>query len=328
MTIMTTSNLKLYVSKIYNIHKIIDFLLLIVALIALSFTAIFIKFSVSEISANATVFNRLWIATIIFYVWNSLQQFKLKISEPSPKIKPEINFLSSYSKKGVFLLIMVAIVHVSGRFLWTWSLTQTSAANATVLSNITPVFTTLGGWLFLGQYFDRRFLGGLSLALIGVTILGWDDFLISTEGLIGDFAALLSAIFYASSFLIIEQLRNQFSSSNILIWRCVLGTIFMIPVVLIFDTQIFPISAMGWFAVIALALICEAIGHGLVVYSLKHFSSGFVTLFMLLEPIITAILAWIIFAEALGIINSFAFIIIMLGIYVAKTGQGAEKIRS
>ncbi len=98
-----------------------------------------------------------------------------------------------------------------------------------------------------------------------------------------------------------------------------------IPVVLIFDNQIFPISAMGWFAVIGLALICEAIGHGLVVYSLKHFSSGFVTLFMLLEPVITAILAWIIFAEALGIVNSIAFIIIMLGIYMAKTGKGADK---
>lgn len=74
-----------------------------------------------------------------------------------------------------------------------------------------------------------------------------------------------------------------------------------------------------------MALIGEAIGHGLVVYSLKHFSSGFVTLFMLLEPVITAILAWVIFAEALGFVNCVAFTIIMLGIYLAKTGQGAEK---
>ena len=83
MTIMTTRNLKLYVSRIPIISKIIDFLLLIVALIALSFTAIFIKFSVSEISANATVFYRLWIATIIFsgIVFNNLKLKFLALSE-------------------------------------------------------------------------------------------------------------------------------------------------------------------------------------------------------------------------------------------------------
>ncbi|CAD5951710.1 hypothetical protein PCC9214_02597 [Planktothrix tepida] len=54
-------------------------------------------------------------------------------------------------------------------------------------------------------------------------------------------------------------------------------------------------------------------------------SFGFVTVFLLLEPVITAILAWIIFAEHLGIVNCLAFILILLGIYIAKTGQGAEK---
>ncbi len=51
---MTNSTLNTYISKIINVTKsgnIIDFLLLVVALIALSFTAIFIKFSVSEIRA-------------------------------------------------------------------------------------------------------------------------------------------------------------------------------------------------------------------------------------------------------------------------------------
>ncbi len=319
---MTISNLKLSASKFPNFSKTINFLLLIIALIALSFTAIFIKFSVSEISANATVFNRLWIATIIFSLWNGIQQIKPKSPQYSGEIKP----LFTYTKKGVLLLIMVAVVHIAGRFLWTWSLTQTSAANATVLSNITPFFTTLGGWLFLKQYFDRRFLTGLMLALIGVIALGYDDFLISTNGLIGDLAALCSAMFYSASFLLIEKLRNQFSSSTILTWRCFLGNIFIIPVVLTFDTQIFPISPLGWCAVIGLALISEAIGHGLVVYSLKHFSSGFVSLFMLLEPFITAVLAWFIFAEKLGIFNCLAFVIIMLGIYLAKTGKGAEKV--
>lgn len=305
-----------------KLSQVFNFTLLAVALITLSFTAIFIKISVSEISANATVFNRLWIATIFFSLLSGLQQFK---SGESDKNAKQISFST---RKSILLLGAMAFVHVTGRFLWTWSLTQTSAANGTLLSNITPIFTTLGGWLFLGQYFDRRFLAGLGLAVIGAITLGWDDFLLSTEGLIGDIAALMSSMFYAASFLIIEQLRNQFSSSSILVWRCLLGTTFVLPIVLLSQDQIFPISPLGWFAVVGLALICEVTGHGLVVYSLKHFSSSFVTIFLLLEPVITALLAWVIFTETLGLVNCIAFIIIISGIYLAQTGEGAQKEES
>ncbi len=38
-----------------------------------------------------------------------------------------------------------------------------------------PLFTTLGGWLFLGQRFDRRFLIGMAIALSGAVTLGLGD---------------------------------------------------------------------------------------------------------------------------------------------------------
>ncbi|MGL5062581.1 MAG: DMT family transporter, partial [Microcoleus sp.] len=45
---------------------------LLAALLAVSFAAIFIRFSEQEISPNATVFNRLWIATVVFGMWNGV----------------------------------------------------------------------------------------------------------------------------------------------------------------------------------------------------------------------------------------------------------------
>ncbi|MEQ8755026.1 MAG: hypothetical protein RID09_16130 [Coleofasciculus sp. G1-WW12-02] len=59
---MTTNKLELTQSKIDSPQNWTALILLSVALIALSLTAIFIKISVQEISANATVFNRLWLA--------------------------------------------------------------------------------------------------------------------------------------------------------------------------------------------------------------------------------------------------------------------------
>ncbi|WP_256890990.1 hypothetical protein [Cylindrospermopsis raciborskii] len=51
---------------------------LFTALVALSFAAIFIRLSELEIGSNATIFNRLWIATLFFGLWNSIKQIQAK----------------------------------------------------------------------------------------------------------------------------------------------------------------------------------------------------------------------------------------------------------
>jgi drug/metabolite transporter (DMT)-like permease len=72
----------------------------------------------------------------------------------------------------------------------------------------------------------------------------------------------------------------------------------------------------------------QVIGQGIVTYTLKRFSSGFVSLFLLLEPLITTILAWGIFFERLSWLNGLAFFVVLAGIYLAKSGQGTEKVKA
>ncbi|MEB3119564.1 MAG: DMT family transporter [Limnothrix sp.] len=328
-----------------NRHSSLAFLWLILGLIALSSTAIFIKLSIREISAEATVFNRLWIATLAFTGLNWLQREQPPSAVSESKMEgghtTQNSGAADYSSAAVTgqqqklpwatinLLLALGFVHLVGRYLWTWSLTSTTAANGAMLANMPPLFTALGGWLFLGQRFDRRFLSGLAIAVIGAITLAIGDWiqpkeaLFGTSALLGDGAALLSSVFYAASFLLVEKLRQHLSTSKILVWRCAIGLLLATPIVWAIDSTIFPISTMGWIAVIGLALISEVTGHGLIVYSLKHFSSTFVTIVLLLEPAPVAAIAWLWFGEFLDPLNILGFFLITLGIYLAKTGTGA-----
>lgn len=54
-------------------------------------------------------------------------------------------------------------------------------------------------------------------------------------------------------------------------------------------------------------------------------SSSFVCFFLLLEPVISALLAWAIFGEALGHSTWFGFAIVLLGIYLAQSSNSAVK---
>lgn len=183
-----------------------------------------------------------------------------------------------------------------------------------------PIFTTLGGWLIFRQRFSLRFLIGMAVAILGAVAIGIED-LQTASHLTGDGAALLAAIFSAISILSLEQLRVQFSTLIIMQWTSLAGALFLLPLVFLTQERLLPISATGWLAVIGLGLISQALGQGLLTYSLAKFSSGFVAVSMLSIPVIAAILARLIFAEQLSIFNCLAFAVVLFGIYLAVSAK-------
>lgn len=325
--------------------KLIPSLILIGGILALSSTAIFIKVSIREISSEATVFNRMLFSTLIFTGWYGRKLFQSSSNDQDQESTSEA--LESGSTDDIEetplalglsrdtwvligLVLAMSFTQLTARLVWTWSLDYTTAANGTMLANMPPLFTALGGWLFLGQRFDRRFLTGLAIAMLGAVVLAlgdWlypDESLFGTMAIVGDAAALLSSAFYAAGFLVIEKLRQYLSTSKILVWRCVCGLVMVTPLVLLVDDVIFPVSVTGWLAILGLAFISEVIGHGSVVYVLKHFSSAFVTMAFLMEPLPVAIYGWFVLGEFISVSSGIGFILITIGIYLAKTGTGSD----
>ena len=332
-------NLKFNSSAIANkVSNRLAFLVLFIALIALSCSPIFTKLSETEISAGATIFNRLWIATIVLILWQQINIFSQFEQNPPLNVVNPPQFIGytessatpltvqsplNYKQQG--LLILASITSTTSSLCWAWSLTQTSVASSTVLRGLTPLFITIGGWLILKQTCDRKFLIGMMLSIVGGIVIGWDDLQLGTEYLVGDGIALLSAALHGGNLLIVGYLRDRLDTLTILFWRCTCGVAIMFPLVWLTGETLLPISRQGWLLVISLAVVCQTWGKGLLVYSLKQFSSSFVAIFMLLKPIVTALLAWIIFAESLSFFNGAAVILVLAGIYIAKSSNSAEK---
>ncbi|MEG3988258.1 DMT family transporter [Microcoleus sp. S28C3] len=293
---------------------------LFLAILALSFAAIFIRLSERELGPVATVFNRFWVATIILGLGKVFETFRERHFHDSLLEKEH------YTVSDVVLLLVMSCLFSGTLITWAWSLTQTSVANSNLLHNVTPLFTTLMGWLFLSQCFEGRFLIGMVIAISGSILIGLGDLQVASDNFTGDSLALLSAVFSAANLLTVEKLRAKFSATTILLWCSCCGALLTFPIVLLTEDVLFPYSWAGWLTIIAQALVCQVLGQSLQAYNLKGFSSGFVAVFLLLDPVITAILAWIIFSEQLSPLNWLAFSIVLAGIYIAKPSQGAEKV--
>ena len=104
--------------------------------------------------------------------------------------------------------IIRSVVHAISVLLWFYAVTKISLADLTALSFTAPVFITIGAFLFLGESFSYRRLGGIVTAFIGAVIILRPG----VEAIsLGAIAILISAPFQAASTLIGNHLAPRTS---------------------------------------------------------------------------------------------------------------------
>jgi drug/metabolite transporter (DMT)-like permease len=331
---------------------------LLFALIPISLAPSLTKLCQQEIGANAVVFHRSWIATVVFGLWNGLEAYRYQQSieegrrtavaqlgeTPIPHCLQEADSAAlatprasdsitpafvnhqfkeqkPFTMQEVWLLLAMGTSAGTYLLLWAWSLSQTSVANVALLSNLNSLFVALAGYLLFGRRFDQRFVIGLIIALGGAIAFELNKVQFATDQILGDALALLTAVFMATCMLLIERLRTRFSTATIMLWRCGVTTMFLLPVLPFLEDRLFPYSWMGWFFIIFQALFCQVLGQGLLAYSLSRISSGVVAVTLLLEPVLASIFAWFIFAEQVGLFDWATFAVVLVGIYLAQSSQ-------
>ncbi|MCC5653524.1 DMT family transporter [Nostoc sp. XA013] len=293
---------------------------LFVALIPISLAPSLAKLCEQEIGANAVGFHRSWIAAVVFGLWNGLEALRRQQSDHQPiEQKP-------FTKQDVWLLLAMGTAATTSLLLWAWSLSQTSVANVALLSNLNPLFVAAAGYLLFGRRFDNRFIIGLVIALGGAIAFEVHKMQFATDQILGDVLAFITAIFIATYLLLIEQLQARFTTATIMLWRCGVTTMFLLPILPFIEERLFPYSWMGWFFIIFQALFCQVLGQGLITYSLSRISSSVVAVTLLLNPVLSSIFAWFIFSEQVGLFDWATFVIVLMGIYLAQSSQSTVQV--
>ncbi|MGK7908515.1 MAG: DMT family transporter [Synechococcus sp.] len=302
----------------------VAYLTLWTALLAVSFAPIFIRLCETELGPNGTVLNRMLVFFVVFGTGRLMSRWQaqtpsLAIEENSiEEDKTQHEAGQAFSVRQWALLLGVGTISVTSLVLWAMSLQYTTVAKSMLLNNLTPIFTTLGSWLLFGKRFNRQFLVGMAIALAGAIGLAFEDLHSANGLLIGDIYALLSAVFLGAYFLVVEQLRRWFSATTILLWRCGVGSALLIPLVWGTEGQLLPTTEVAILAALGLGIVSEGLGQRLLADCMDKFSSSFISLFLLLEPLVSALLAWAIFFEPVGPTTWVSFAVILGGIYLAQ----------
>ncbi|MFZ5557973.1 MAG: DMT family transporter [Pseudomonadota bacterium] len=268
---------------------------------AIAFAPILVRFS--EVGPVATAFWRILLALPAAFLW--LLAERRRAAAPL-RWRP---------------LVLCGLFFAGDLALWHTSIVLTTVANATLLVNMAPIFVTLGAWLVFRTLVTRTFLAGMALSVGGAALLAAASTRFSSQHLAGDALALLAAVSYAGYILAIKELRGTLGTGTILALSGVFTCLALLPASLALGEPLVPSTSRGWAIVILLALVCQLGGQSLITWAMRHLPAPFSAVSLLLQPVVAALLAWALLAEAVGPLQAIGAAAVLLGIYAARRGS-------
>lgn len=197
------------------------------------------------------------------------------------------------SKKNAFVLFLSGLFFGIHWITYFYALKLSNVAIGMLSLFIFPILTTILEPLFIKVKFDPvHILLGI-MVLFGLYLLV-PEFNLESAHVKGILFGLLSALFFALRNLLSKTLVNTYNGTHIMFYQVMVPSIILIPTLFYFDTSgiktEFPY-------IILLALVTTAIGHTLLVKSLKHFSVSTASIINCVQPIFGIIIAFIFLKE-------------------------------
>jgi drug/metabolite transporter (DMT)-like permease len=163
----------------------------------------------------------------------------------------------------------------------------------------------------------------LAVALAGAVLLMGGSLRFSTERLAGDALSVLSGAFYGGYILAVGRSRPAVPTSVLMLWSGVVAALVLLPVALALGDTVIPVTIRGWSVVLGLALVSQVAGQGLIAWGLAHLPASFGAVVLLVQPLIATLVAWVLFREALGVVEFMGACVILLGIHFAHRARRA-----
>jgi drug/metabolite transporter (DMT)-like permease len=291
---------------------------LAVGIVGVGFAPVFMR--LSELGPNATALYRVAFALPFLLLWLSLER---RPARNGPPKEPRRIGRSDW------LILALSGVFWSGDLVfWHWSITLTNVANSTFLACSSPIFVIVGARLIFGEQISRGFLAGFALTLIGGAALMGSSLAFGGGDLLGDMFGIVTAFFFGSYLLTIKHLRGNLPTGAIMFWSGVFSLPGLLLAALLTGEGFVAESLFGWSMIIGLALLAHVLGQGLAAYALAHLPASFASVAFLGEPVVAAILGWVILAEALGPLQAAGCVIILAGVWLAQRYGMSQRKRA
>ncbi len=182
----------------------------------------------------------------------------------------------------------------------TYGIMYTSVSNAGFISAMTVLFTPLFEFILYRKKPGKKFSFALLLCLIGIAMLTLNETL---KPALGDIICLLVPTFYAVDLMLTEKAVADPEVDPLALGVCDLAVVGVVMLVLSFlvETPVLPQSPKVWASALFLGIFCSGVCLVLQSVYQKDTTATRAGLIFTLEPVFSAIFAFFLLGERLGV---------------------------
>jgi drug/metabolite transporter (DMT)-like permease len=212
--------------------------------------------------------------------------------------------------------------------LWAEALSHTTVANATLFSNMTPIFAAAFAWFVFKERPRTAVYVGGAIALVGAVTLavararaGAGPADTPEQGMLGDALGFSSALGYAAYLLIVRHLGGRVSTGAVMLIATAAAAVYALVLCLVVGETLLPGTLNGWLVLIGLGVVVQAGAQGLIAYGVARLPIAASTIMLWMQPTTAAIWSWVLFGEALGPLALFGAALILAGVFVVQRAR-------
>ncbi|MFZ1375383.1 MAG: DMT family transporter [Geothrix sp.] len=199
--------------------------------------------------------------------------------------------------------------------LWMWhsALHLTSAANATLLVTLAPIWVAVVSVLWMGARLRKRFWLGVLLALAGALVLGLAKGARWGTGL-GELLGALASLAYGAFTLALGRARRELSAPEALFWVVLCCTILFGVLGWAQGETFTGYPARAWWALLALGTLVQVVAWWFITWGLGHVPTNLGAMGLMTQPVATIILGWVLLAESVRPLQGLGALLVLAGI--------------
>ena len=277
------------------------YLVLMLSLLGMAFSGIFV--SLAGAPGAVSAFYRMSIATLVlvFPFMRGIQR------EGRP------------TRHEALIAILAGLFFAGDLFFWNTGILISGATTPTLMGNTAPIWVGLGAMIFFQERPGRLFWVGLLVAIGGAAVvLGVDA--LNNAGL-GSFFGILSGMFYGAYFLVVQRSRQTLGTLTSF-WLSAAGSSLALALMArVLGQPLTGYTPLTYLYLIALSLLVQVGGQMGVAYTLGYLPASIVSPTLLLQPVLTGLLAVPILGERISIVQIFGGIAVLVGVYIVHRSR-------
>lgn len=268
---------------------------LLIGVIAISIFPVLVKWA--PVSGISSAFYRMAIAVVFLLPY---VLFKKQLQKPEGSLWLPI--------------FICGILFGSDIAIWNLSIHYSNATQATLLTNLSPVWVGIGSAIFLNDRPARQFWIGTIVALAGMVILMGLDTFTRMQFDKGFLMAVTSGLLYASYMIVSKRVLNRMNIVSFMTYSMIVSSVYLLIICLLTQQPLWNFSPTIWGVLSIQGLICQLLGWLTISYAVQKLDAQRVSLSLLSQSIVTGLLAWIFIHEKVSFQMIIGGIIILIGI--------------